>query len=457
MNDQIVDFRQRLHPTPVQLAGLRRMAATVRAVQLGVHTTLLSRAAGHPVSLLAAASGDPAVPRHAPGKALATPAVNQRQLLDEMRSVRHALGWTAVPASALEWAVISVAQAWRARGAAPRRMGDLPPVDALPPPVIALRNPLAVDAITLEILGLGDHALVEADLYLLPTPYARALWYRQQVRLAHEAARLVEADERHVRGSGTVVDALRLRARYASAGLQLDGRGLLPPLPPGTPELREQAVLRQVGGAAGCGWEVVWSFRVRSPARWVVDDVLGVDPGQRHTWAYASGALSGVIPRPHAGAWEWPRLPPTLGITPDGERRARAWMRWALYERMRPGHDQFLTLALRHRVCAVEDVDWAGFRWPRSYAAYAADSGIGIRAALEWLDALAPLGGTEVIRTPAAYSSRTCSRCGRLGARPGSGRPFACRWCGHRELADINAARNHRQRALERLAARRGH
>ncbi|WP_168734642.1 zinc ribbon domain-containing protein [Deinococcus sp. KSM4-11] len=433
------------------------MASAVRAAQLTVHTALLHHAAGHPLSLVDAAPGRAApLPRLAPDARVWPPTVTQQRLVGELQHLRGSLGWPSMPASALGWAVSSVAQVWRAPALRPRRVSDLTTLDALPPPVIALRNVLPVDEVTLEILGLGDHALVEADLYLLPTPFAQALWHRHHARLGREAERLTQAEAAFFSGGAPqpAADALRLRARYASVGLLLDGRSAPPAPPPGAPTCRDQVVLRDVGTPTAPRWEVVWSFHVPAPSRWLVDDVLGVDPGQRHTWAYASAAMHGVIPRPHAGAWVWPALDPGPGITPHGERRARAWARRALFERMRPGHEQLIALALMHRVCAVEDVAWGGFRWHGSYADYAGDPGIGIRAALDWLTALAPVHGVELIRTPPAYSTRTCSRCGRVRPRPGSGRPFTCP-CGQREAADINAARNHRQRALQMLAARR--
>lgn len=51
--------------------------------------------------------------------------------------------------------------------------------------------------------------------------------------------------------------------------------------------------------------------------------------------------------------------------------------------------------------------------------------------------------GTEVRKVPAAYTSQTCSRCGRVDAKSRKSQAvFACTGCGHTEHADVNAAKN---------------
>ncbi|WP_143225575.1 RNA-guided endonuclease InsQ/TnpB family protein, partial [Acetobacter pomorum] len=56
--------------------------------------------------------------------------------------------------------------------------------------------------------------------------------------------------------------------------------------------------------------------------------------------------------------------------------------------------------------------------------------------------------GGELIEVPAAYTSQTCSGCGRVDpdSRASQAR-FVCTACGHTENADINAAKNILRRA----------
>jgi transposase len=54
----------------------------------------------------------------------------------------------------------------------------------------------------------------------------------------------------------------------------------------------------------------------------------------------------------------------------------------------------------------------------------------------------------RVVRVNPAYTSQTCHRCGRVGANSRKRQAeFACTSCGHREHADVNAARNIAARA----------
>ncbi len=51
--------------------------------------------------------------------------------------------------------------------------------------------------------------------------------------------------------------------------------------------------------------------------------------------------------------------------------------------------------------------------------------------------------GTEVKKVPAPYTSQTCSRCRHVDAKSRESQAvFRCTSCGHREHADVNAARN---------------
>jgi len=56
----------------------------------------------------------------------------------------------------------------------------------------------------------------------------------------------------------------------------------------------------------------------------------------------------------------------------------------------------------------------------------------------------------RMVRVDPAYTSQTCHRCGRVDANSRkSHADFACTSCGHREHADVNAARNIVARALD--------
>lgn len=57
--------------------------------------------------------------------------------------------------------------------------------------------------------------------------------------------------------------------------------------------------------------------------------------------------------------------------------------------------------------------------------------------------------GRRVVKVKAAYSSQTCAGCGAVEARSRSGKLFRCSACGHRDDADVNAAKVILARALE--------
>ena len=50
--------------------------------------------------------------------------------------------------------------------------------------------------------------------------------------------------------------------------------------------------------------------------------------------------------------------------------------------------------------------------------------------------------GRQVIRVPAAYTTRTCSNCGAINERPGEDRIYRCTACHNEDDQDRNAARN---------------
>ncbi len=51
--------------------------------------------------------------------------------------------------------------------------------------------------------------------------------------------------------------------------------------------------------------------------------------------------------------------------------------------------------------------------------------------------------GTEVVLVNPAYTSQTCNRCGHVDAKNRESQAvFVCTVCGHRDHADVNAAKN---------------
>ncbi|WP_156039424.1 zinc ribbon domain-containing protein [Deinococcus marmoris] len=454
----MVEFRQALHLTPAQESALRQLWTGIRDVQHVLNTYLHHLAAGHSGTLQDAilravqSQGVPALPGLPAGQAR-VPTLTLKALKDEIRAARQQSGWgDALPATAVTWVATEILADWRALGRSQNvQASNLPHAwSADRRAELHLGNGVQpLDEVTLEIAALSPttDAVVLADVFLLPEPFRAALWHQHAQRLAKEAGRLDAVDRAWLDHGDRDAqrEALRLRGRYAAARIMLDGQQLPPAPPKNTPLWQEKTVVRAVPGG---GWEVVWSFQVSGQqVRWMHDDTLGLDPGQRNVWAYASANLSGVISRPCGGVWEPPDHGPAgQPLTrPHNERRAQAELRLALYRRMAPAHAQMLALALMHRACAVEDVRWSGFTWRKNnFAQYAVYTGL--RASIDWLITLAPLHGVQVLLAPPGHSTATCSRCGRLGSRP-RGTTFSCS-CGHREPVDINAARNHRQRAL---------
>ena len=69
----------------------------------------------------------------------------------------------------------------------------------------------------------------------------------------------------------------------------------------------------------------------------------------------------------------------------------------------------------------------------------------------------ATLAGVVVVYVDPAYSSQTCNACGHCerSNRKSQGE-FKCKACGHEAHADVNAARNHRARAVRNAALELG-
>ena len=73
------------------------------------------------------------------------------------------------------------------------------------------------------------------------------------------------------------------------------------------------------------------------------------------------------------------------------------------------------------------------------------DSGFGLLR--QMIVAKAEEAARTVVEVDARYSSRTCSRCGRVDSKNRRGRRFLCVGCGHCAHADVEAAREIRRRA----------
>jgi len=68
----------------------------------------------------------------------------------------------------------------------------------------------------------------------------------------------------------------------------------------------------------------------------------------------------------------------------------------------------------------------------------------------QFIEYKAALAGVLVIAVDPRSSSKTCSRCGQRGIRNRAN--FTCKACGLHLNADLNAARNLRQRGMTLLA-----
>ena len=70
---------------------------------------------------------------------------------------------------------------------------------------------------------------------------------------------------------------------------------------------------------------------------------------------------------------------------------------------------------------------------------------------LQQLDYKAEWAGGQVVRIPAPYTSQTCAACGVIDPASRNRERFECVACGHRDHADVNAAKNIRRLGLKAL------
>ncbi|WP_412028696.1 zinc ribbon domain-containing protein [Deinococcus yunweiensis] len=439
-----------IHPSPEQIHDLQSMWSAVLTAQHAVTAFLHHRAAGGTATLLAVASS-PSQPITASTAHLQLPTL--AQLEAEFRVARDALGWSAtVPASALRWMLAATLREWRAGGGAPA----LPrPWPRTRPPHLQLDHAVQLrDDVTLEIAGVGRELAVSADLFL-PHTYWRALLRHQHRRNEAHRAHLERLEARWLDQADATAAAelFARRARSARRGTLPDpGREVA-----GAPIARERVAIRHVDGdGLPPRWIAEWAFGTSELAlrKWIHDDVLGLDLGYRHPFAAVSSHHTILVPRPFHGEFRPPALTdrrPWVGRLELA--RARALHRRSLFLRLLPIYEAQLELALNHRVVALEAMAWAGFaRRHLAFADYA--QAVGLTNWVEWLGELAPQHGVQVLTVPPEYTSRTCSRCGHIGKRPRSGRPFHCAQCGHVKAADVNAAAVIRARGQRLLGTR---
>jgi putative transposase len=128
-------------------------------------------------------------------------------------------------------------------------------------------------------------------------------------------------------------------------------------------------------------------------------------------------------------------------------------------------HKVSRSLADRHAAIAVEDLDVRSMT--RSARGTVAEPGRNVRAKAGLNRAIADSGwsqlrellaykledrGGQLVAVPAHHTSQTCAACGHRAAENRPSRSvFVCRGCGHREHADVNAARVIAQRGEEKL------
>jgi putative transposase len=194
--------------------------------------------------------------------------------------------------------------------------------------------------------------------------------------------------------------------------------------------------------------------------------VLGLDVGLRTLLASSEGDLLGQ--NLHDKLSRWDKAITTLAAN---RQKAGLPVRSARYDRLVARTRAFLKneihrtlrqVLLRHKPAQVS-VELLDFRSPRlSRRMNRLVQNFGRTAFNQALAAYAEQYGFTIADVEPAYSSQECNRCHYVDAKNRKESKFACRSCGHASHADVNAARNHAQRACsapgrsgEQLAGRR--
>ena len=369
--------------------------------------------------------------------------ITQAQLLTQLREARDALGWASVlPASTINLVGLdALAASLLPPGLKSKRQDVLPKFD--------LDGGLwALDPFRVCVHALGEDAVQWADTFALPSVYGAALMKRQKQHLQGERKRLQHAQQRFLSGE-----------QHALAdGIKIGGRvqpGDLEKLPepasggePNQPRALERSVIRQVRRPGG---EIGMMFSVPAGLRQaLIADTVGIDIGADLLLAWASGSETGSFAQ-NLLQLPVPAVPaPGLGQAPRpyDDHLGRAWGRRLILEALRAGYEAALAQTLRYEQIAVEDIDWATFRNGFKFAEFAQHAHL--HTVLGWLEALAPLHGSRIVRVDPRLTSRTCSRCGWVNRRrPRRGAPFICQRpsCSYVQVSHLNAAVVTRSRA----------
>ena len=378
--------------------------------------------------------------------------ITQEQLLTQLREARDALGWNSVlPASTINLIGLdTLAASLQPPGI--RRQDVLPslPLDG---------GLWAIDPFRVCIHALGEDAVQWADNFALPNTYSAALMKRQQQHLQGERKRLQHAQQRFLRGEQhALADGIKIGGRVQPGDLEEF------PEPasggePNQPRALERSVIRQVRRPGGeIGWEISMMFSVPAGLRQaLIADTVGIDIGADLLLAWVSGSETGSfaqtllqLPVPAAPA-------PGLGLAPRpyDQHLGRAWGRRMILDALRAGYEDALRRFLCYEQIALEDIDWTTFRNGFRFAEFAGHAHL--HTFIGWLEALAPLHGSRIVRVDPRLTSRTCSRCGWVNKRrPRRGELFVCeRPCGHVQVSHLNAAGVTRGRADHLTRTRR--
>ena len=428
------------YPSPRAAQKLLHCMQVADEVRSTVDGFLGQRAAGGTEQLLEVAKGQVKA-RARRTKRL--PHMTQAQLLTQLREARDVLGWNRVlPASTINLIGLDALAA------------------ALQPPGITRQDVLprldldgglwAIDPFRVCIHQLGEDAVQWADTFALPSTYGAALRKRQEQHLMGERKRLQHAQQRFLRGEQhALADGIRIGGRVQPGDLE-DFPEPFSSGNPDQPRALERSVIRQVRRPGGIGWEIGMMFSVPPGLRQaMIADTVGIDIGADLLLAWASGSETGSfaqtllqLPVPAAPA-------PGLGLAPRpyDQHLGRAWGRRLILDALRAGYEDALRRFLCYEQIALEDIDWTTFRNGFRFAEFAEHAHL--HTFIGWLEALAPLHGSRIVRVDPHYTSRTCSRCGWVNKRrPRRGELFVCeRPCGHMQISHLNAAGVTRGRA----------
>lgn len=171
---------------------------------------------------------------------------------------------------------------------------------------------------------------------------------------------------------------------------------------------------------------------------------IGIDRGITYTLADSDGNLT---PNPKHYDKAMKRLAHAQRVVSRREKgsknREKAKLRvMRIHRKVRRQREHFLhvesaRLAKSHGVVVIENLNVAGMRRGNLGRSIA---GAGWSRFADFLRYKLAWSGGTLLEVSAAYSSQTCSACGAVDARFRRGESFSCA-CGHRDHADLNAAK----------------